>query len=251
MRPRLGVIIPYRDRAEHLDAFLPALADFFRNDPVNAGLVPRVLIVEQAPGLPFNRGALLNVGFRLLAGSVDYLCLHDVDRIPVSADYRSPELPTMIIRHGLPLPPDVIEQLLSSVVLVQARQFALANGFSNTFWGWGYEDVDLRERLLRRGFPHAHRDGTFRSLPHVDLGSHADGTPTEDALKNQAIFIERWFDKVDGGWRRKPVVFDDWLNDGLSSLSCTTVSPLRFFPHPGTAGFQVEHVIVDFPSAPQ
>jgi hypothetical protein len=46
--------------------------------------------------------------------------------------------------------------------------------------GWGYEDVDLRERLLRRGLVHAHRDGTFRSLPHVDLGSHPDGTPTAD-----------------------------------------------------------------------
>jgi len=246
MRRRLGVIVPYRDRAEHLDAFLPALAAFFRDDPVNAGLAPRFLIVEQAPGLPFNRGALLNVGFRLLAGTVDYLCLHDVDRIPISADYRWPDLPTMIIRHGLPLPPEVIEQLLSSVVLVQAQQYVLANGFSNSYWGWGFEDVDLRERLLRRGFAHTHRDGTFRSLPHLDLGSHADGTPTDDAMKNQAIFISRWFDKFDDGWRRKPVVSDDWLADGLSSLAFRMVSPLRFLSRPGASGFQIEHVVVDF-----
>ena len=70
------------------------------------------------------------------------------------------------------------------------------------FWGWGYEDVDLRERLLRRGLVHAHRDGTFRSLPHVDLGSHPDGTPTADAKKNQAIFISRWFVRDGAGGQK-------------------------------------------------
>jgi N-terminal region of glycosyl transferase group 7/N-terminal domain of galactosyltransferase len=193
MSSRLGIIVPYRDRTDHLDEFLSETARFFATDPVNAGISPRFLIVEQAPGLPFNRGALLNVGFRLLAPEVEYICLHDVDRVPIEADYRWPERPMMIIRHGLPLPPHLIEVLLSSVVVMQNRHFAAANGFFNTYWGWGYEDVDLRERLLRRGLIHAHRDGTFRSLPHVDLGSHPDGTPTADARKNQAIFISRWF----------------------------------------------------------
>jgi N-terminal domain of galactosyltransferase len=64
----------------------------------------------------------------------------------------------------------------------------VVNGFSNSYWGWGYENVDLRERLLRRGLVHARRGGTFRSLPHVDLGSHPDGTPTADARRNQAVF---------------------------------------------------------------
>src|ERR1700751_2296678 len=160
-------------------------------DPLSAGISPRFLSVEQASGLPFNRGALLNVGFRLLAPEVEYICLHDVDRVPIEADYRWPERPMMIIRHGLPLPPHLIEVLLSSVVVMQNRHFAAANGFSNTYWGWGYEDVDLRERLLRRGLIHAHRDGTFRSLPHVHLGSYSDGTATAGARKNQAVFISR------------------------------------------------------------
>jgi N-terminal domain of galactosyltransferase/N-terminal region of glycosyl transferase group 7 len=220
---------------------------FFATDPVNAGISPRFLIVEQAPGLPFNRGALLNVGFRLLAPEVEYICLHDVDRVPIEADYRWPERPMMIIRHGLPLPPHLIEVLLSSVVVMQNRHFAAANGFSNTYWGWGYEDVDLRERLLRRGLIHAHRDGTFRSLPHVDLGSHPDGTPTADARKNQAIFISRWFDRHGIGWRRRAEIGDHWLNDGLASLRFSIVSPLHAFPHEGSGRAQIDKVIVDFP----
>jgi hypothetical protein len=42
-------------------------------------------------------GALLNVGFRLLAPEVEYVCLHDVDRVPIEADYRWPDRPMMII----------------------------------------------------------------------------------------------------------------------------------------------------------
>jgi hypothetical protein len=57
--------------------------------------------------------------------------------VPVHADYRWPERPTMIIRHGLPLPPRVIDVLLSSVVLMQNEHFAAANGFSNTILGMG------------------------------------------------------------------------------------------------------------------
>ena len=113
---------------------------------------------------------------------------------------------------------------------MQNRHFAAANGFSNSYWGWGYEDVDLRERMLRRDFVHAHRDGTFRSLPYVDLGSHPDGTPTADAKKNQAIFISRWFGRRGLRWRRAEVG-EDGLKDGLASLEFSVSSPLRPFPH--------------------
>jgi hypothetical protein len=41
------------------------------------------------------------VGFRHLAPNVEYISLHDVDWVPVEADYRWPERPMMIIRHGL------------------------------------------------------------------------------------------------------------------------------------------------------
>lgn len=202
--------------------------------------------MEQAPGLPFNRGALLNAGYRLLAGAIDYLCLHDVDRVPVSADYRWPDAPTMIIRDGLPLPAEVIAQLLSSVVLIQAQHFVAANGLSNGYWGWGYEDVELRERLLRIGLVHAHRNGRFRSLPHQDLGSHHDGSPTDDALKNQKIFIERWFDREGAGWR--PVVSEQWRSDGLASLKFSVVSARQPYAHPASTKALIEHVVVNPPA---
>jgi hypothetical protein len=248
MSPTLGIIVPYRDRSDQLEEFLAETTRFFATDPVNVAIAPRFLIVEQAPGLPFNRGGLINAGFRFLSPEVDYICLHDVDRIPVDADYRWPKQPLMIIRHGLPLPQGLIDVLLSSVVLIQKQHFAAANGFSNGYWGWGYEDVDLRERLLRCGLAHAHRDGTFRSLPHPDLGSHPDGTPTEDAKKNQAVFLSRWFDKRNERWIRRADVGVGWLKDGLASLEFSVLSTLRSVSHEARARARIDMVTIDFVS---
>jgi hypothetical protein len=37
MSPRLGIIVSYRDRADHLDEFLFEATRFFATDPVNGG----------------------------------------------------------------------------------------------------------------------------------------------------------------------------------------------------------------------
>ena len=42
-----------------------------------------IFVIEQSPKNKFNRGALLNAGVLLLAGSgYDHFCFHDVDTIP-------------------------------------------------------------------------------------------------------------------------------------------------------------------------
>jgi len=90
MPPRLGIIVPYRDRQQHLDAFIPYMGEFFR---ANSEISCRVLVVEQTSGLPFNRGAIRNIGFLYLALQMDYVCFHDGDLLPVTADYRQANNP--------------------------------------------------------------------------------------------------------------------------------------------------------------
>ena len=42
-----------------------------------------IIVLQQSPGLRFNRGALLNAGALLLAGSrYDHFVFHDVDTLP-------------------------------------------------------------------------------------------------------------------------------------------------------------------------
>ena len=58
--PKLAIIVPYRNRAAHLDAFIPHVRAYFARDKVDRVIDYRVYIVEQDGDLPFNRGALLD-----------------------------------------------------------------------------------------------------------------------------------------------------------------------------------------------
>jgi hypothetical protein len=59
-----------------------------------------------------------------------------------------------------------MEKYYGGVGLVSNADFARVNGFSNTYWGWGYEDLDLKNRFERAGISMGRRKGTFRALPH-------------------------------------------------------------------------------------
>lgn len=77
-RHQLAVLIPYRDRPQQLDRMLRITARCLARVGADASM----LVLEQAPGLHFNRGALLNAGFLLLAGSAyDCFVIHDVDTV--------------------------------------------------------------------------------------------------------------------------------------------------------------------------
>ncbi len=100
--PCLAVIIPYRDRAAHLDLLLPAITAFLEDRAINH----TVLIVEQNGSRPFNRGKLLNVGFRLTEGDSTYVCFHDVDLMPEGSecDYSPVPCPTQLAVYPPPPP---------------------------------------------------------------------------------------------------------------------------------------------------
>ena len=241
---RLGIIVPYRDRQEHLDVFAKYMCDFFRTDDLNCRITPRILLVEQVAGLPFNRGAIKNIGFKYLSPEVDFVCFHDIDLLPISADYRRSTHPSMIISDGLDFTPEFIKQLFGGVVVMEKDHFERANGFSNNYWGWGFEDVDLRERLLRINVQTDHRQGLFRKLPHVDEGSLPGGAPTEDHIKNKALYVSQWFRKVDAGFVRQRDISDSWKNDGLNKVAFTEVAARRSFHSIGQEKFIFDRVAV-------
>ena len=142
----LGIIVAYRDRAEHLKAFLPHLKAYFERDKLDRTLAYRVLIVEQANQLPFNLGILRNAGSTLLP-ECEQLCFHDVDFLPIWADYSPVDRPTRIIWYGAEsAPADVgskiilrhnYQYLFGGVVLVPRSDFEIVNGYPMVYWGWG------------------------------------------------------------------------------------------------------------------
>lgn len=80
------IIVPYRDRAEHLAKFI----EHYK------GVLP-IYVIEQADGKPFNRAKLLNVGFLEFGRYYDYAIYHDVDMLAENFEAYSiyPEKPNL------------------------------------------------------------------------------------------------------------------------------------------------------------
>ena len=206
---RLAIVVPYRDRTEHLARFLPHMVTYFQRDKLDCAIDYSIHIVEQLGRLPFNRGALKNAGFRIACDAAEYFCFHDVDYLPMWADYSYVERPTRLVWHGLD-PQTDYRAFMGAVVALNRGDFERINGYSNDYWGWGYEDDDLRTRCQVAGLELAFRDGTYTNLPHVHQGFNADATPTTEAQANARTFAA----KVVAG----AAVF---RREGLSTLAFT------------------------------
>jgi len=201
---RLAVIIPYRDREQHLVKMLPHTVSFFRR---NTNIEPLFCIAEQVDDCPFNKGAILNHAYAAVSGMVDYVCFNDVDYMPMWADYSEPSLPSRIVWHGMDTRPighgtnGVINAQrygLAAVALMKKWHFEACNGYSNTYWGWGYEDTDLAKRLESVGLPVGYRNGTFIALDHDSNGYNANGE-TEASKANAKRYADRVYpNMVDG-----------------------------------------------------
>lgn len=190
---RLAIIIPYRDREEHLKRLVPHLVTFFERDRFAKAIPYEIHIAEQAPGRPFNRGAMKNAGFALAHANADYVVFHDVDYLPLWADYSAVHGPTSLIRWGVAeRPPNEPSDTPGCAVAFPVDDFVRINGYSNDYWGWGFEDVDLQERIRRGGLTFERRDGTFTPLPHPHHGMDGAGVLNQETLSTRSIFQEKF-----------------------------------------------------------
>jgi len=215
--PRLLIVVPYRDREAHLRQFIEHVRAYFARDKVDRLIDYRVLVVEQEAGLPFNLGLVRNAGFVLGQETSDYTCFHDVDYLPVWTEYAWCDDPTPLAWHGAEVRPiapgettvvvkNELDSFFGAVLLIPNARFREVNGYSNEYWGWGYEDTDLRERFLRARVPLGRRRGTYYPLSHRNAGHELDGAPSAAAQANRALFA------------RKQAAGDS-DNDGLSTLA--------------------------------
>ena len=146
MSHKLGIIVPYRDRFIHLLMFKKAIKNHFESKEINYELI----IVEQDDGKIFNRGMLLNIGFlKAKHLKCDYVAFHDVDMLPIDVDYSYSEYPIHIATNFNPKDVRIIfDEYFGGVTLFPIDVFEKINGFSNEYWGWGFEDNDLLYRCI-------------------------------------------------------------------------------------------------------
>ena len=141
MSKKLGIIVPYRNRYNHLKEFIEYVPKYLSNNKYNFAII----VVNQDNGTSFNRGALCNIGFekaKLL--NCDYVVFHDVDMLPIEVDYSYSKFPVHLVSDNLPF-----ESYFGGITLFPVEDFEKVNGFSNMYWGWGFEDDDLRHRCVK------------------------------------------------------------------------------------------------------
>jgi hypothetical protein len=146
---KLGVIVPYRDRYEHLQIFKNYITEYLNS----TGIPFELIIVEQDGGSNFNRGKLLNIGFKYAKKlKCDYVVFHDVDMLPIDVDYSYVEHPihlaTNFISDG-DMKRTLFYNYFGGVTLFSVSDFERINGYSNEYWGWGFEDDDLLYRCIK------------------------------------------------------------------------------------------------------
>jgi len=146
MRSKLGVIVPYRNRSTHLDKFLKQTPKKLKEQEIDF----EIIVVEQADDKPFNRGKLLNIGVKeAKERGCTYVALHDVDMIPLRVDYSSVDRPTHLATHFTSYHGEkriIFDEYFGGVTLFPILDYYKVNGYSNNYWGWGYEDDDLMYR---------------------------------------------------------------------------------------------------------
>jgi hypothetical protein len=150
---KLGVIVPYRERIEHLQLFEGKINNYLSERDLDFVLI----VVEQGDDLPFNRGWLLNIGFvKAKELGCDYVVFHDVDMLPMDVDYSYSDIPLHLATNFTFDGNNervIFDDYFGGVTLFPVEVFESINGFSNEYHGWGFEDTDLLYRCKLNGVP--------------------------------------------------------------------------------------------------
>jgi predicted glycosyltransferase involved in capsule biosynthesis len=201
---KLGIIVPYRNREQHLAVFLPYINSYLKHMNIDY----KIYIIEQYELKPFNRAKLLNIGFLESDQTIDYFIFHDVDMLPEDVDYSYENTPTHLacsasqFNYSLPY-----EGYFGGVTLFPRKIFQEINGFSNEYWGWGAEDDDILHRCkLSEIVPNRKCTGKIHSLNHDRIIGN------NEYIKNVDRIRQMWTGNI------------DWKNEGLNSCDYTVLN---------------------------
>ncbi|KAB0348396.1 hypothetical protein FD754_013253 [Muntiacus muntjak] len=208
---KVAIIIPFRNRQEHLKYWLYYLHPILQRQQLDYG----IYVINQAGESMFNRAKLLNVGFKEALKDYDYNCFvfSDVDLIPMNDrnTYRCFSQPRHISvamdKFGFSLP---YVQYFGGVSALSKQQFLSINGFPNNYWGWGGEDDDIYNRLAFRGMS--------VSRPNAVVGKCRMIRHSRDK-KNEPN--PQRFDRI-------AHTKETMLSDGLNSLTYTVLEVERY-----------------------
>uniref|UniRef100_H3CXE1 Beta-1,4-galactosyltransferase n=2 Tax=Tetraodon nigroviridis TaxID=99883 RepID=H3CXE1_TETNG len=209
-RESVAILIPHRSRERHLLYLMHHLHPFLQRQQLHYA----IYVIQQSGDATFNRAKLLNVGYleALKDYSWDCFIFHDVDLVPENdhnlyvCDNQPKHLVVGRNATGYKLR---YKGYFGGVTALTRDQFRQVNGFSNTYWGWGGEDDDLRIRVK------------MQKMQIV--------RPPADVARYTMVFHKRDAGNEVNKDRMKLLVQTSqvWRKDGLNSCSYKTLSVER------------------------
>jgi len=216
---KLTVLIPFKNREENLKVFIPYFHNFMKNyfSQINY----KIVVIEQGNDKLFNKGILFNAGFILTSEDTDYYALHDVDQLPISADYSYNFEPFHLFVNAFEqsnsgLISNYYEkerfQQKGGAITVSKELYSLSNGHSNNYWGWGLIDDDFAFRLYDIGHKTA-RWGVNNQLGYyVTLNANTKRFFDDDNYKKNYEYATDVINKI-----------NDWRLEGLNTTKFTLI----------------------------
>lgn len=185
---RVAIVIPYRNRDEHLRYFLEYMHKILQRQELEY----QIFVINQVGNDPFNRAKLLNVGFIEALKLYDWDCFvfHDVDLVLENDKllYRCPELPrhmsVAVDKFNYRLP---YFSIFGGITSLSTDHMVALNGYSNQYWGWGGEDDDMYQRIkwanykISRPQPKLAR---YKMIKHVNEKKNAPNMNRFNLLKH-------------------------------------------------------------------
>lgn len=219
-KEKLGILVPYRDREENLSVFVPYMNDYMKTNFPEINY--RIFVFEQGNNDKFNKGKLFNCGFLETYDRYDYVALHDVDMIPISANYTYNPKPLHLAENvyiqdttgalKLFYTNTDLDNYYGGVTMLDKRIYEEANGHSNEYIGWGSEDDDFNARLVYSKNPmvkHFYKEND----KDVFLGNYITLNHKNERFQDNNKFN----DNANRFWAMKDKKID-WESDGLNNI---------------------------------
>jgi hypothetical protein len=212
MDKKIGVIIPYRNRYDQLQKFKTHIKAYLESKKIPYELIT----VEQDDAKIFNRGKLLNIGFKYAKKlRCDYVVFHDVDMLPVNVDYSYSDIPVHLASNFITTEASqriIFDEYIGGVTIFPMDLFQSINGYSNDYWGWGFEDNDLLHRCKINGLPLNKKEIKMMGANHAALkfngvDSYVKANNTINFKDEFTIFISFYPDDIKCNHEKREDIF--------------------------------------------